>query len=228
MYKFYWPVLWQYRAIILDGLLVTLVLFFSGGIAAIVLGTIFGAISAIPSRLARVACEFYVEINRNTPLIVKLFFLYFAFGLEAYPAAIFGLALHQSAYLAEVVRSGIQSISKGQMEAGLSTGLSRAQVMRRIIFPQAFIIVLPPATTQIIETLKNTSVAMTIAIPELTFQTQHIEAYSFRGFEAATAATVIYLLMSFGISAAALAAEWKLRSRRLRAYSVGIDRLAPT
>jgi ABC-type amino acid transport system permease subunit len=86
--------------------------------------------------------------------------------------------------------------------------------MRRIILPQGLVIVIPPLTTQVLETLKNTSIAMTIAIPELTFQTQQIEAYSFRGFEAATAATLMYLAIGVIVAAFAIGLEWWLVKRR--------------
>ena len=215
-YQFYWGVIWDYRGLLLDGLRVTLELFAVGTIAALVLGVAVGVIGASRHRGLRWFGEAYVEVNRNTPLVVKLFFLYFGFGLDAWVSAIVGLALHQSAYLAEVIRSGIQSIPTGQVEAGLSTGLSRLQVVRKIVLPQAMVIVIPPTTTQILELLKNSSIAMTIAIPELTFQTQQIEAYSFRGFEAATAATVAYLLIAVFIAAGAIALERAFTERRLR------------
>ena len=122
--------------------------------------------------------------------------------------------------MAEIVRSGIESISAGQMEAALSSGLTRFQAMRRIILPQGLVIVIPPLTTQVLETLKNTSVAMTIAIPELTFQTQQIEAYSFRGFEAATAATLMYLAIGVVVAAIAIGLEWWLVKRRSITWAV--------
>ena len=215
-YKFYWPVLWQYRDLLIEGFWITMFLFVAGTVLSTALGLIVGTISASRLRSLRVLGEVYVEFNRNTPLVVKFFFLYFAFGLEAYQAAIIGLALHQSAYMAEIFRAGINSVSAGQMEAGLSSGLKRVQVLRKIILPQALVIVIPPITTQVLETLKNTSIAMTIAIPELTFQTQQIEAYSFRGFEAATAATVLYLAVGFVVSGFAVGLETWIARKRMR------------
>jgi polar amino acid transport system permease protein len=213
-YQFYWPVLWEYRGLLLEGLKITLVLFAVGTVLSLALGILFGSMGIARSRVMRGIGEIYVEINRNTPLVVKLFFLYFAFGLSEYQAAIVGLAMHQSAYMAEIVRSGIQSIGVGQMEAGLSSGLTRLQVIRKIILPQGLIIVIAPLTTQVLETLKNTSIAMTISIPELTFQTQQIEAYSFRGFEAATAATLMYLVIGVFVAVVAIGLEhWFVRRR---------------
>lgn len=225
-YEFYWPVLWQYRNLLLEGLWITLFLFAAGTVLSLALGIVVGTLGAARSRAVRAFVEVYVEVCRNTPLVVKLFFLYFGFGLEAYEAAIIGLAMHQSAYMAEIVRAGIQSISAGQMEAGLSSGLTRVQTLRKIILPQGLIIVIPPLTTQILETLKNSSIAMTIAIPELTFQTQQIEAYSFRGFEAATAATVMYLIVGVIVAGASFALESWLGRRRLRTRSLKVELLA--
>jgi polar amino acid transport system permease protein len=219
-YQFYWPVLLQYADLLLEGLRITLFLFAVGTILSMILGAIFGMLGASRLRALRILGEVYVEVNRNTPLVVKLFFLYFGFGMDAYHAAIIGLAAHQSAYMAEIVRSGIESISAGQMEAALSSGLTRFQAMRRIILPQGLVIVIPPLTTQVLETLKNTSIAMTIAIPELTFQTQQIEAYSFRGFEAATAATLMYLAIGVVVAAIAIGLEWWLVKRRSITWSV--------
>lgn len=215
-YEFYWPVLWQYRGILLEGLRITVFLFVAGTVAALALGITVGVLGTARAKALRAFAEIYVEVNRNTPLVVKLFFLYFGFALDSYESAVIGLALHQSAYMAEVVRSGIQSVPHGQTEAGLSSGLSRLKVLRRIVLPQALVIVIPPLTTQILEVLKNSSIAMTIAIPELTFQTQQIEAYSFRGFEAATAATLAYLAIGVSVAGLATYIEWRLRARRLR------------
>lgn len=225
-YEFYWPVLWQYRGLLLEGLSITLFLFAVGAALALALGIVVGAFGVSRSRIVRGLVETYVEVCRNTPLVVKLFFLYFGFGLEAYQSAIIGLAIHQSAYMAEIVRAGIQSIGKGQMEAGLSSGLTRVQTMRRIILPQGLVIVIPPVTTQILETLKNSSIAMTIAIPELTFQTQQIEAYSFRGFEAATAATVMYLAIGVLVAGVSIGLESWLGRRRLRVHALKVDSVA--
>lgn len=213
-YEFYWPVLWQYRDLLVQGLKITIFLFLVSTIAALVVGALFGILGAGKSRILRFVSEVFVEFNRNTPMVVKLFFLYFGFGLDAYVAAIVGLTLHQSAYMAEVIRAGIQSVPPGQMSAAQSTGLNRIQALRHVVLPQALVLVIPPLTTQIIETLKNSSIAMTIAIPELTFQTQEIETLTFRGFEAATAATLIYLMIGLVVSVGAIVLERWL-SRRL-------------
>ncbi len=213
-YKFFWPVLWEYSGLLWEGLLITLRLFGICTGLSLALGTLLGVLASSSRGWHRVFAEVYVEVNRNVPIVVQLFFLYFGFGLEAFTAAVIGLALHQSAYIAEVVRSGIQSIPRAQFEAGLSTGLSTVGVFRHVILPQAFIIVIPPLTTQIIEVLKNSSIAMTITVTELTFQSQQIEAITFRGFEAATAVTVAYLLMAVAIASVMYGIAWWIGTRR--------------
>ena len=189
-------------------------LFVICSILSLILGIIFGIFGASRRLWLRLLAEAYVEFNRNIPIVVQLFFLYFAFGMDAFSASIVGLTLHQSAYMAEVVRSGIQSLPRGQVEAGFSTGLPLTGILRYIILPQALVIVIPPLITQFLEVLKNSSIAMTITVAELTFQTQQIESFTFRGFEAATAVTLIYLLLSLIIAAIMNSVEWWLTARR--------------
>ena len=200
--------------LIWDGILITLHLFWICSLLSIVTGTLFGIIGASRQRWLRVIAEFYVEFNRNVPLVVQFFFLYFAVGFDSFTAAVVGLTIHQSAYMAEIIRSGIQSLPRGQFEAGFSTGLGRPLIYRFIILPQAFTIIIPPLTTQLLEVLKNSSIAMTITVAELTFQTQQIESFSFRGFEAATAATIIYLIMGLVIASGMNSLEYRINRQR--------------
>ena len=109
--------------------------------------------------------------------------------------------LHQSAYIADVTSAGLRSVSHGQLEAAWSCGHSNIQAFRYVLLPQAIGIVIPPLTTQYIEILKNSAILSMIAVEDLTFQTQMIEIESFRGFEAATAATLMYLIVALAIAA---------------------------
>jgi polar amino acid transport system permease protein len=134
----------------------------------------------------------YTELLRNVPLVVKLFFLYFGFNLGALSACLVGLTLHQSAYISDVIKSGLLSVDVGQAEAGRSLGLSPWQTAYYVVIPQALRIVAPALTNQFIEIIKNSSVAMTITVVELTFIAQKIQQETFHGFEAATAVTLLY------------------------------------
>ena len=221
-YDFYWPVLWEvnptYKEIfglwLLKGLLLTLkISLISTGIA-LVMGTIFGI-----ARLSRFTPTYafataYVEFFRNTPLLVQLFFWYFAFPMVLpedmrtflnehnyeFWAATLGLGIYTGAFVAEVVRAGIQAIPHGHIEAAVSSGLSGAQMLRHVILPQAFRIIIPPLGSEFLNNMKNSSLAMTIGVAELCWNSQQIQSFTFRGFEATSAASLIYLSVSLTIS----------------------------
>ena len=148
------------------------------------------------------------------PLLVWMFFWYFAVppvlpeaarewlfnhGAEFW-AGTLALGVYHGARFSEVIRAGIQSIPKTQFEAGVSTGLSTAQVYRLIIIPVALRLIIPPATNESLNLLKNSSVALTIGVAELTFQTRQIETYTAKAFEALTAGTLIYLALCVTIA----------------------------
>ena len=152
----------------------------------------------------------YLEFFRNTPLLVQIFFWYFG-SYKVLPmavndwlvtqnfefaSAVIALTIYTSAFIAEDIRSGVLSIPKEKMEAALSSGSSFIRSMRYIILPQAVRITIPPLINQFLNVVKNSSLAMTIGVAELTYQARQVEGYTFKGFEAFTAATVVYLAMS--------------------------------
>jgi polar amino acid transport system permease protein len=156
----------------------------------------------------------YLEFFRNTPLLVQLFFWYFgsykilpklvndwlnSLSFE-FAAAVIGLTIYTSAFIAEDIRSGVRSIPKEQMEAAQSSGFSYLRAMLYIILPQAVRITIPPLINQFLNLTKNSSLAMTIGVAEITYQARQIESYTFKGFEAFTAATLIYLVLSLVIT----------------------------
>lgn len=212
-YQFDWSVVWRFRGVLWAGLITTLELSAAGTIGALALGVPVGAAASGRRGFIRSLARGYVEFLRNVPVVVKLFFFYFAFGFGEFWASVVGLALHQSAYIADVVRAGVQSIPPTQVEAARSTGLGVVQTLRYVIVPQAVRLVVPPLTSQIIEVVKNSSVAMMISLTELTFATQEIEHATFRGFEAATAVTAIYAALILVIAAAMSRVEAAVRLR---------------
>ena len=191
-----WAVLWEYRAALAGGLAVTLEVSALAIVGATVVGVLVGCLRGTGSYLLQRLTATYTELLRNLPLIVKLFFLYFVIGLPALPAALAALVLHQSAYIADVTEAGLRSVGRGQLDAGLSLGLKRWQVYRRIILPQTVRVMLPPMTSQYVSVVKNTSVVALIGVTDLTFQTQQINVETFRGFEAATAVTLLYMFVA--------------------------------
>jgi glutamate/aspartate transport system permease protein len=196
---------------LLMGLAWTVVTGVCAWIVALVLGTVVGVLRTLPSRGAERAGFAYVELFRNTPLVVQLFLWFFvmpellpsAWGtwlkqLQNGPfyTAVIGLGLYMSARVAEQLRAGIGSMARGQRRAALACGLTLPQAYRYVLLPMAFRIVLPPLTSEFLNTLKNTSVALTIGLLELTSRARAMQEFSFQVFEAFAVATVLYLLLN--------------------------------
>lgn len=206
-----WSVIWDYREALWTGVLLTLQITALSMIGALLLGTVLACLKQLPSYLLGRLVTTYVELIRNLPSVVKVFFLYFVVGLDALPAAVIGLSMHQSSYICDVLDSGFRSIPREQSEAAWAGGLTRAQIFLFVLLPQVWGIVLPPLTSQFIEILKNSAAAMLLGVGELTFQTQTIDVETFRGFEAATSVTLIYLMLALAIVGAAKLIETRLR-----------------
>jgi len=180
-------------------LLVTLQLSVLGFVLSVALGIVVAMCRLSERRLLRTVATGYVEFFRNVPMIVQVFFLYFGLGMSSFGAGLLGLVLYSAPFIGEVVRSGISSIPRAQYEAAHASGLSSFQVARYVILPQAMAIVLPPLATEAVNLIKNTAIVLTVGVQELTFMTQEIDSLTFRGFEAASAATAIYVLLCIAI-----------------------------
>jgi len=209
----HWSVLATYWQAILHGLWVTVQITVWGGIGAFVIGVALGCLHQLPGYLLRRAIDAYVEFIRNIPAVVKVFFLYFVLGWEGWESAVVGLAIHQSAYICDAVDAGFRSVPREQAEASWALGHSRLEVFRYVLLPQTWTVSLPSITNQLIEVLKNSSIVMLIGVQELTFQAQQIETDTFRGFEAATAVTAIYVVLAFAIAGATAWFERKVARR---------------
>jgi His/Glu/Gln/Arg/opine family amino acid ABC transporter permease subunit len=216
-YEFHWEVLWtgQSGRWLLQGLATTLELSALGWLLAAALGIVSGAMRTVPWRPLRALATVYVEFFRNVPLLVWMFFWYFGVppllpeavrewlfrhGAEFW-AGMFALGVYHGARMSEVIRGGIQAIPRTQFEAAVAMGLTTFQAYRLVIVPIALRLSVPPATNESLNLLKNSSVALTISVAELTFQTRQIETYTARALEALTAGTVIYLVLCVGIAA---------------------------
>lgn len=171
----------------------------------ILLSWVFGLLAALAKRseivFFRKIAEFYIWFIRGTPALIQVFIIYFGvpeFGLSFSPfvAGVIALAMNSGAYVAEILRSGLNAIPKSQIETSYALGMSRSDVMRRIILPQVFRIVLPSLTNEAIAALKNTSLLSTITVMDVTLYAQTIISSTFRPFEFYIAASVIYLLMT--------------------------------
>ena len=164
-------------AFLLEGFWVTLKVAFISIILSFIIGSVVGTLRYAKIPVVSQLLAVVVEVIRNLPLLLIIFFTYFALPevhikLEIVPAAIIALTIFESAMISEVIRSGLNSIDKGQMEAARSSGLSYSQALRYIILPQALRRMVPPLVSQFISLLKDTSLAVIISLPELTHNAQ--------------------------------------------------------
>ncbi|HZS84648.1 MAG TPA: amino acid ABC transporter permease [Stellaceae bacterium] len=182
-------VIWNNLPYLAMGLAVTLQTAALVIVAGSVFGLALGLLRSVGPRPLRVAAMLYIEFIRGTPLLVVLFIIYFAvpaligFRFTAYTAAVIGFVAFIGAYIAEDCRSGLASVPKGQAEAGLASGLTRGQVMRLIILPQAIRRMLPALFGQFVRLVKFTSVASVIGVTELTGAALTVNAREFRPLE---------------------------------------------
>jgi glutamate/aspartate transport system permease protein len=218
-YNWHWKVLLEtepggtgtYLHYLMVGLGWTLATALAAWVIALTIGALIGTLRTTPIKWAVRLGNFYVEVFRNVPLIVQMFLWFFVVPellpkeigdwikqmpppWSSYLPAVMCLGIFTSVRVAEQVRAGINSLPRGQRMAGTAMGLTQAQAYRYIILPQAFRIILPPLTSEFMNIIKNSSVALTIGLLELTGRARAMQEFSFRVFEAFTAATVIYLI----------------------------------
>lgn len=192
---------------LLAGALVTLQLTAIATILGLVGGIALGVARLSKLWWLRILARIYIDFFRGTPLLVQLFIIYFGipallrsigadFSFNQWSAAVLGLSLNSAAYLAEIVRAGIQSIEVGQKEASESLGLGPTQTMRYVVFPQALRRMIPPLGNEFITLLKDTSLVAVIGYQELFYSGQLIFAANFRPFEILTTVALIYLALT--------------------------------
>lgn len=215
-YQFDWGLVLsgEYREWIIQGLITTLKISGISIVFSMIIGTIIAVFRLSRIKVLEWISLAYTEFFRNTPLLVQIFFWYF--GSDSilpkvvkewlykqdfeFAAGVIALTIYTSAFIAEEIRSGINSIPKNQIEASRACGLSFIQSMQYVILPQAFRIIIPPLISQFLNLTKNSSLVMTIGVMELTYMARQIESYTFHGFEAFTVVTLIYIAISLTIS----------------------------
>lgn len=200
--------------VLMIGFVLTLKISVVAIIFAILIGTIVGIARLSKEPVTKGISLAYVELIRNTPLLVQLYIIYFFVGsvlrLSAFVAGTAALAIFAGAYVGEIVRAGIQSIHKGQMEAARSLGMTYAEAMRHIILPQAFKQIIPPLAGQFISLIKDSSLVSVIALADLMFQGQQAVARSYSAFEIYFTVAFLYLVMTFTFSMATQYIERRL------------------
>lgn len=217
-YNWNWGILFQepYFGWLLSGVKWTVLVALSAWIIALSVGVVVGVGRTLPNRPIALLCTAYVEIFRNVPLLVQMFLWYFVLP-EVVPSDIgrwmkrempnpefvtsmVALGLYTSSRVAEQIRSGINAVGTGLGQAARASGLSVAQTYRYVLLPISFRLVIPPMTSEFLTIFKNSSLALTIGLLELTAQSNQITEYTFQGFEALTAATVIYIAIALTVT----------------------------
>jgi glutamate/aspartate transport system permease protein len=211
-YNWNWGVLFQepYFDWLVSGLGWTLWVSALAWVIAFSLGSFLGVARTLEQPLLRGLATAYVELFRNVPLLVQLFIWYFVvpelvgddFGrwmkrdMPNYWSAVFCLGTYTASRVAEQVRAGIDAIPRGQTMAAKAVGMNTAQVYRHVLLPVGYRIIVPTMTSEFLTIFKNSSLSLTIGVLEVTAQARQIENYTFQGFEAFTAASVIYLVIT--------------------------------
>ena len=220
MPKLDWSIFWQtnpdfeqpYWQLLLEGLGWTLAISFFAWLIALAIGILVGTLRTSPSKPLRVLCTVYTELFRNIPLLVQMFLWYFVvpelvpplktwllrvdIATAQFATAVLCLGLFTSSRIAEQVRAGIQSLPTGQRQAALALGLNTSRTYRHVLLPQSLRIIIPPLTNETMNLIKNSSVALTIGLAELTSRAREMGEYTFKYFEAFTAATLIYIVVA--------------------------------
>jgi glutamate/aspartate transport system permease protein len=235
-YAWHWEVFLQpaasgettYLGWILAGFETTVALSLLAWVIALLLGALMGVLRTVPNRYLSGLATTYVEFFRNVPLLVQLFSWYFvlpellppAWGnaykqlnpfLQQFLAAVICLGLFTSARVCEQVRSGIESLPRGQRNAGLALGLTLPQTYRHVMLPMAFRLILPPLTSEFLNTFKNSAVASTIGLLELAAQGRQLVDYTAQPYESFIAITVLYMIINIVVMTAMRWLEQRVR-----------------
>lgn len=195
-----------YLPILMKGVYLTILVTLGGFILATVLGLVLAFMRVSGFRSLSAISRVFVIVVRGIPALVTLFYIYFVFpdlglSLSAVQAAILGLGIAYSPYMAEVFRSGIEAIDHGQSEAALSIGMGWGMVMRRVILPQAIKVALPPYGSTMVMLLKDSSLASTITVADLSLQGKLLASSTFENTTIFTLVAILYLAMSLPLTA---------------------------
>lgn len=207
-FQFNWQAAFDSIPYLLKGVPYTLLISFGGLAIGFLLGIFFGLLRISPMQWLRWPAITYIEVFRGTPVLVQVLFIFYGLPqllggpIDAVTAGIAAIAVNSGAYISEIVRGGVQSIERGQREAGLSLGLSRVQTFRYIIWPQAFRRMIPALGNQGIISIKDTSLFAVIGVGELVRQGQIYIATTFNALEVYLMVAVMYLIITLTLSIA--------------------------
>jgi His/Glu/Gln/Arg/opine family amino acid ABC transporter permease subunit len=226
-YQFAWNVVSEYRVWLFEGVILTLKIALVSMAFAMVFGLVVALLRMSPIWLVRTLASLYISIFRAIPPLVFILWMYYGvtlvtgLNIEAFWSGVICLSLQYAAWLAEIYRSGLQAVDKGQREAALSTGLSRTRAFAKVMWPQAWRIIIPPIANNFVGIIKDSSLVGVIGLNELMRQSQIATSLTFRPFELYTAAMVIYIVLTLAIARmASLLEQRAARSLRVQTRRV--------
>jgi polar amino acid transport system permease protein len=190
----------------IDGAKLTILLALCTVFFGVIIGVVLALMKISKNKILNSIAAIYIEFIRGTPVLVQVAIIYYALpdvigiNLPEFPAAVAALAINSGAYVAEIIRAGIQAVDKGQMEASRSLGLTYGMSMRYVIIPQAIKNILPALGNEFIVVIKESSVVMVIGLKELMFNADLVRGNTFRAFEPLLIAAFIYFIMTFTLS----------------------------
>jgi polar amino acid transport system permease protein len=196
----------QYWPFLLDGVLLTIRVSLVAMLGGIAIGLVVALVRIARAPVLDAAAALYVDFFRSTPVLAQLIWIYYALpiltgrSLTAFVAGVIGLSLYAGSFLSEIFRAGILSVERGQTEAALALGMTRAQAMRRVILPQATVRMLPPIGSSLITLVKDSALLSIISVPELMRQSETLASLTFRRMEVLTVAAVIYFALTYPLS----------------------------
>lgn len=196
----------KYRQYYITGIKVTLLLSLLSFVFGTTIGSFLSLMKLSKSKILSLPATIYIEVVRGTPMMVQIAIVYFGsyvllgVNINGFIAALIAVSLNSAAYVAEIIRSGIQSIDKGQTEASRSLGLSSKQTMRHIILPQAIKNMLPTFGNEFITLIKETAVASTIGVADLMYASKIVQSSSYQPFNPLIIVAIIYFIFTFSLS----------------------------
>jgi len=216
----------KYYPVFLEGIQWTLMISILAVIFGVILGTLLcfmrrSKISVLKIPIPKVIASVYIEFIRGTPVLLQIFIVYFgttSFGLKLTPvvACVIALSINSGAYVAEIIRSGIDAVDKGQLEAARSLGMNQRMAMQHIILPQAIRNILPAIGNEFVAIIKESSMASAIGVAEITYGAKLVTGATYRSFEPLIVAAICYFILTFTLGRLMAYAERRLKRNDLR------------
>ena len=205
------------------GLKTTLMLCIMGNTISLIFGTLIGIAKTSKIKPVKYLASAYVEVFRNTPLLVQVYFFYYGLSLGSFGAGLFGLCTYTSAYMAEVIRAGIQSVPQSETKAAEALGIKPFTIIINIILPQAFRIIIPPMSNQLMNLTKNTAIVYFVALPDITYMFETITSSNFKYFEFFVLTVLTYMIICWCIALISYWIEKRLYVPGISSLEVGLE-----